>query len=103
MTIGGKEATIYKAEIPEDPPYEMWFSDDFGITGSAGMKYTLATGEEGEMEDYFPIEVMAFGGEREKMDIRRSVRLVQDRERERQRREQELEKQREREMRAQEE
>jgi hypothetical protein len=74
MTIAGKQVMIYKATIPEDPPYEMWYSDDFGITGNAGMKYTLPTGEEGEMEDYFPIEVVAFGGERDRVDVRRYVK-----------------------------
>ncbi len=74
MNIGGKEVMIYKALMPEDPPYEMWYSDDIGITGSAGMRYTLPTGDEGEMEDYFPIEVVAFGGARDRVDVRRYIK-----------------------------
>lgn len=74
VTIGGKNVLVYKALMPEDPPYEMWYSDAFGITGSAGMRYSLPTGEEGEMEDYFPIEVMAFGGARDRVDVRRYVK-----------------------------
>lgn len=74
VTIDGKNVTVYVALMPEDPPYEMWFSDDFGITGAAGMRYELPTGEEGEMEEYFPLEVVAFGGEKDKFDIRRYIR-----------------------------
>ncbi len=74
VTIDGKQVMVYVATIPEDPPYEMWFSDDFGITGAAGMRYELPTGEEGEMEEYFPLEVVAFGGERDRFDIRKYVR-----------------------------
>ena len=91
MNIAGQDVMVYIASMPEDPPYEMWYSDDIGITGNAGMKYTLPTGSNGEMEDYYPIEVMAFGTERDKLDIRRYVRIAQDRERERARKEKEQE------------
>ena len=73
MKIDGKNVMIYIANMPEEPPYEMWFSDDFGITGSAGMRYELATGDEGAIEEYFPIEVVAFGSGKDKFDIRRYV------------------------------
>ncbi len=74
VTIDGKKVMVYVAAIPEEPPYEMWYSDDFGITGAAGMRYELPTGEEGEMEEYFPIEVVAFGEEKDRFDIRKYVR-----------------------------
>lgn len=73
VKIDNKNVIVYIASIPEEPPYEMWYSDDFGITGSAGMRYELATGDEGAMEEYFPIQVIAFGGEKDKFDIRRYV------------------------------
>jgi hypothetical protein len=102
IRIAGREVMIYIASMPEEPPYEMWYSDDFGITGAAGMRYTLPTGTGGEMEDYFPIEVMDFGGQRDRFDIRRSVRVIQEREREREQRQREEDAAFEREQREQE-
>lgn len=68
-------AVMYPADGPSSVPYEMWYSDDIGITGMVAMVLKLPSEEEEDkVEDEKTIETLGFGDAKAQFNFKRYVK-----------------------------